>query len=280
MAAVIISRATSYYFIKIGMEGLDVFNLLAVRFFVAVILLALLFHERLHPMKKSTLIHGTILGVVFFVLMAFEFMALKTSPSSTVSFLENTSIVLVPLLIGITTRTLPKASAIFGVAITILGVGFLTYTPGGFALTRGEVFALIAALNYATVIILTSRFAEEDDPFQLGFFQILWIFILSSLATFLTETPRWPENRVEWTTIFMLAVVCTGFGFTLQPVAQRHTTPERAGMFCALNPMCATIMGVTLLGETLSPHKVAGILCIVTGLTVPILIESRKKKQL
>lgn len=279
LAAVIIARATSYYFIKIGMEGLDVFNLLAVRFFVAVILLALLFHERLHPMKKSTLIHGTILGVVFFVLMAFEFMALKTSPSSTVSFLENTSIVLVPLLVALITRTLPKKSAIFGAVITIIGVGFLTYTPGRIALTRGEIFALIAALNYATVILLTSRFAATDDPFQLGFLQVLWIFILSSLATFLTETPRWPENHVEWTVILMLAVVCTGFGFTLQPVAQRHTTPERAGMFCALNPMCATIMGVTLLGETLSTHKVAGILCIVTGLTVPILIESRKKKQ-
>lgn len=275
LAAVIIARATSYYFIKIGMEGLDVFNLLAVRFFVAVLLLALLFNKRLHPMKKSTLIHGTILGVVFFILMA-----LKTSPSSTVSFLENTSIVLVPLLIAITTRTLPKASAIFGVAITILGVGFLTYTPGNFALTRGEIFALSAALSYAVVILLTARFAEKDDPFQLGFLQILWIFLLSTFATFLTETPRWPETHVEWTVVLVLAVVCTGFGFTLQPVAQRHTTPERAGMFCALNPMCATIMGITLLGETLSSYKVAGILCIVTGLTVPILIESRKKKQL
>lgn len=280
LAAVIIARATSYYFIKIGMEGLDVFNLLAVRFFVAVILLTLLFHKRLHPMKQSTLIHGTILGMIFFVLMAFELMALKTSPSSTVSFLENTSIILVPLLVALITRTLPKKSAIFGAVITIIGVGFLTYTPGGIALTRGEIFALIAALNYATVIILTARFAATDDPFQLGFLQVLWIFILSSLATFLTETPRWPENHVEWTVILMLAVVCTGFGFTLQPVAQRHTTTERAGMFCALNPMCATIMGVTLLGETLSLYKIAGILCIVTGLTVPILIESRKKKQL
>lgn len=251
LASVVIARATSYYFIKIGMEGLDVFNLLAVRFFVAVFLLALLFHKRLYPMTKSTLLHGTILGVVFFAVMAFEFMALKTSPSSTVSFLENTSIVLVPLLIALTTRTLPTKAAILGVAITIVGVGFLTYTPGGFALTRGEIFALIAALNYATVIILTARFAATDDPFQLGFLQVLWIFILSSLATFLTETPRWPENHVEWTVILMLAVVCTGFGFTLQPMAQRHTTPERAGMFCALNPMCATIMGVTLLGETL-----------------------------
>ena len=280
LAAVIIARATSYYFIKIGMEGLGVFNLLAVRFFVAVILLALLFHKRLHPMKRNTLIHGTILGVVFFALMAFEFMALKTSPSSTVSFLENTSIVLVPLLIAVTTRTLPTKAAILGVIITIIGVGFLTYTPGGFALTRGEIFALSAALSYAIVILLTARFAEEDDPFHLGFLQILWIFILSTLAAFLAETPRWPENRIEWGVVLMLAVVCTGFGFTLQPVAQRHTTPERAGMFCALNPMCATIMGVTLLGETLSSYKMAGILCIVIGLTVPILMESRKKKQL
>ena len=280
LAAVIIARATSYYFIKIGMEGLDVFNLLAVRFFVAVILLALLFHKRLYPMTKSTLLHGTILGVVFFAVMAFEFMALKTSPSSTVSILENTSIVLVPLLIALTTRTLPTKAAILGVAITIVGVGFLTYTPGGFALTRGEIFALSAALSYAVVILLTSRFAEEDDPFQLGFLQILWIFLLSTLASFLAETPRWPQNQMEWTVILVLAIVCTGFGFTLQPVAQRHTTPDRAGMFCALNPMCATIMGVTLLGETLSLYKIAGILCIVTGLTVPILIESRKKKQL
>lgn len=280
LAAVIIARATSYYFIKIGMEGLGVFNLLAVRFFVAVLLLALLFHKRLHPMKRNTLIHGTILGVVFFALMAFEFMALKTSPSSTVSFLENTSIVLVPLLIAITTRTLPTKAAILGVIITIIGVGFLTYTPGGFALTRGEIFALSAALSYAIVILLTARFAEGDDPFHLGFLQILWIFILSTLAAFLVETPRWPENQVEWGVVLMLAVVCTGFGFTLQPVAQRHTTPERAGMFCALNPMCATIMGVTLLGETLSSYKMAGILCIVIGLTVPILMESRKKKKL
>ena len=81
LAAVIIARATSYYFIKIGMEGLDVFNLLAVCFFVAVLLLTLLFHKRLYPMTKSTLLHGTILGVVFFAVMAFEFMALKTSPS-------------------------------------------------------------------------------------------------------------------------------------------------------------------------------------------------------
>lgn len=278
LAAVIIARATSYYFIKIGMQGLDVFNLLAVRFAIATILLTALFFKKLHPMTRSTFAHGAVLGVAFFAVMAFEFLGLKTAASSTVAFLENTSIVLVPILIAITTRSLPTKSALIGIAVTVLGVGFLTYTPGGLSLSRGEIYALLAALSYAVVILLTARYAARDDSFQLGYLQVFWIFIFSTAATLLVETPRMPQNQTEWMVILVLAVVCTGFGFTLQPVAQQHTSTERAGMFCALNPLCATIMGTTLLGETLSVYKLLGITCIIIGLTLPILLDSREKK--
>lgn len=280
LAAVIIARATSYYFIKIGMQGLDVFNLLSVRFAIATILLTALFFKKLHPMTQSTFTHGTILGVAFFAVMAFEFLALKTAAASTVAFLENTSIVIVPILIAITTRSLPTKSALVGIAVTILGVGFLTYNPGGFSLSQGEIYALLAALSYAVVILLTARYASgRDDSFQLGYLQVFWIFIFSTAATFLLETPQMPQSQTEWTAILALAVVCTGFGFTLQPVAQQHTTTERAGMFCALNPLCATIMGTTLLGETLSVYKLLGITCIIIGLTLPIILDSREKKK-
>ena len=277
LAAVIIARATSYYFIKIGMQGLDVFNLLAVRFAIATILLTALFFKKLHPMTRSTFAHGAVLGVAFFAVMAFEFLGLKTA-SSTVAFLENTSIVLVPILTAIVTRSLPNKSALMGIAVTVLGVGFLTYTPGGLSLSRGEIYALLAALSYAVVILLTARYAARDDSFQLGYLQVFWIFIFSTAATLLVETPRMPQNQTEWMVILVLAVVCTGFGFTLQPVAQQHTSTERAGMFCALNPLCATIMGTTLLGETLSVYKLLGIACIIIGLTLPILLDSREKK--
>ncbi len=279
LAAVIVARATSYYFIKIGMQGLDVFNLLSVRFYVATLLLTVLFFKKLRPMTKRTLTHGTILGLFFFCVMAFEFLALKTAESSTVAFLENTSIVIVPILIAITTRTLPEKSALLGVAVTVLGIGFLTYTPGGLSLARGEIFALMAALCYAVVILLTDRFASADDSFQLGFLQVAWIAALSTAASFLAETPRLPQGRVEWMVILVLAVVCTGFGFTLQPVAQKYTSAERAGMFCALNPLCATMMGISLLGESLSLYKLLGIACIIAGLTVPMLWKEKKKTQ-
>ena len=60
--------------------------------------------------------------------------------------------------------------------------------------------------------------------------------VYNMLAAFLFETPRLPATSTEWGIILTLAIVCSGFGFTLQPLAQSRTTSERAGLFCALGP--------------------------------------------
>ena len=85
---------------------------------------------------------------------------------------------------------------------------------------------------------------------------------------------------MEWIGIAMLAVVCTGFGFTLQPVAQSGTSAERAGMFCALNPLVASALGVAFLGEALSVQCVAGGLLILAGILLAELSEGKPGKKL
>lgn len=85
-----------------------------------------------------------------------------------------------------------------------------------------------AALLYAAAIIATDRFSHHDDPLTVGIVQVGMLGVLA------------------------LAIVCTGFGFTLQPVAQSHTSAERAGLFCALSPACATLFGAVLLHEKIT----------------------------
>lgn len=278
LAAVIIARASSYYFIKLGMESMETFNLLSTRFFLATALLAIFFFKQLFPMTRSTFRHGFVLGILFFGVMAFEFKGLLSAEASTVAFLENTSIVLVPLILAVLSRTFPDRWSLVGVAITLVGVAFLTGRDGGINLSIGEIYALCSALCYAAVIIMTAKYAATDDTFQLGFLQVFWIFVYSTAATFLFETPHLPRTGVEWWVIVVLAVVCTGFGFTLQPVAQKYVSTQRAGMFCAFNPLCATIMGITLLGEVLTPYKIVGIVCILLGLFLSIWMENRKPR--
>ena len=64
---------------------------------VAFVLLAVVFFKRLRHIKRHTLVRGAIMGGLFFLMLSTELTGLKNTPSSTVSLLENTAIILVPM---------------------------------------------------------------------------------------------------------------------------------------------------------------------------------------
>ena len=248
MASVIIARSTAYLFSKTLLQTMDRFTVLANRFLLAFLLLCILFFRRMIRTAPRTLLRGMILGTVFFIVMSFELGALKTAETSTTSFLENTAIIYVPLLAALVSFRLPDRDAALRAVIAVTGIGIMTLNGAGFRFSPGELQALAAALFYAIVILLTGKFSHEDDPLQLGVIQIGTLGILSLGAAFLYETPRLPGSGTEWFCLAALVFVCTGFGFTLQPVAQKYLRPEQASIFCALVILFGTLsqMAVTV----------------------------------
>ena len=97
--------------------------------------------------------------------------------------------------------------------------------------------------------------------------------LFSTAAAFGAETPTLPTEAGAWGGILYLAVVCSGFGFTLQPVAQSKTTAQRAGMFCALSPAIAAFMGVLFLHEQMTAYGLAGTLLILASVLLPYLLH-------
>ena len=249
LAGVIAARATSYLFSKLIMEGMGMFNLLGIRFLLAFCLLALLFFQRIRMTDRKSFTAGVIMGSMYFLVMTAELSGLKRTSSGNVSFLENTAIVIVPLLQAVLLRRLPRREAVLSALLCLAGVGFLT-VGSGLKFGAGEMCCMLAAFLYACTILITDRLTHGSiDALAAGIVQVGTIGVLSLSASFLFEAPRLPAGIPEWAGIVMLAVVCTGFGFTLQPVAQSGTSAERAGMFCALNPMVATILGIIFLQE-------------------------------
>ncbi len=278
LAAIIMIRATGYLFSKLVMETMDIFNLLGVRFLLAFAMLAILFFPRLKRVNKSTLIAGGIIGVIFFLIMAAELLGLKYTTSGNVSFLENTAIVLVPLFQALLLRQLPKGKVIMSALLCLVGVACLTL-GSEMSFGIGEVWSLIAAIFYAIMIMATDHYSHgKIDTLAVGIIQVGVIGILSFATALLIETPRLPTEAVEWGCIIILAVVCTGFGFTLQPVAQSGTTAERAGMFCALNPLVAASLGVLFLNEILTTKSLFGGILILFGILLAELPSHHYKK--
>ena len=139
---------------------------------------------------------------------------------------------------------------------------------GGVRFGLGEAFSLLAATLYACAILATDRLTHKGglDTLAAGIVQVATIGALSLIASCAVETPRLPQGGTEWGSVLALAVVCSGFGFTLQPVAQAGTTAERAGMFCALNPLVASVLGVVFLHERIGAQGILGAALILSGI--------------
>jgi len=265
-------RAISFIFSKIALGELEPFNLMAIRFLSAAFLLSLIFHKKILAMTRRTFFHGMLIGLAYFMVMTFELHGLRYTEAGTASFLENTAIVFVPLMLAVINRRLPARTTWISAGSALIGVGFLTLgssASAGLSLGRGELLCLCAALSYTSGMVLTDRITGDDDPVTIGILQIGFIGLFAVPATFMTETPKLPELPETWLMLACLVFISSVIGFTLLPVAQHYLPAERVSLFCALAPVVACTSGVIFLHEEMTPAKLAGAILILTALVAP-----------
>lgn len=269
LAAVLIARSTSLLIVKASLSGFGIFNLMALRFAVAFVFIIPFVKNHISGINKKTMLRGTLLGTIFFAIIAVELMGLRlTASASVVSFLENTSIIIVPAAAAILERRRPQVKVIASTAAAMCGVGFLLMQDGHIELTAGTAFCILTAVVYSAYIIVTDKVSKQDDPLVLGTVQIVTVAVLSGLASVMTETPRLPETDSEWVGIILIAVICTSIGSALQPVAQSRVSADKAGLFCALYPLTTCTLGWIFLGEWQGVSGLIGAALILAAILI------------
>ena len=272
LAAVIAARSISYLFEKIGLESMEPFTLLGIRFLLAFLLLGILFWRKAEEINWNVLWKSALLGAILFCVMTCELLGLQSVTSSLASFLENTAVVFVPLLEAVICHRWPRRKDLVLSAVILLGVGLLVFQPErmseGAILSIGIVYCLLAAVLYAVWILATSFIVRKESPFIIGILGLGFVSLFSITAAVFFEHAALPATMQDWGVLLVLAFVCSAFGFTLQPVAQRYVSAERAVMFCALNPVVAAVLGCVFLQEQMDIYGIVGAVLIIMSLLV------------
>lgn len=270
LASVIFARSTSYVLAKSSLDALGPFNLLGLRFTLAFIIMVLIFPKRFFKSNKQSYLGGIYSGLMILLVMVLEVFSLKTCPSSTTALLENTAIVIVPLIQAIIVRKLPSFKIVISVAMAAAGVVLMSGATSENGFGFGHFLALLSAFGYALYVLITAKVSksEEQDPLVIGMMQLGTMGILGLIASFIFESPIIPSSPATLGSIVMLAVVCSCFGFTLQPVAQRYVSVEVAGIFTAISPLGAGILGWIFLGEALSGSAMLGVVLILASIVI------------
>ena len=267
LAAVFMARGTSFLFSKNLMAGMPPMSILAIRFILAFIILCLVFFKKIRECTRQSFVSGVLLGLLYTICMTFEMYGLRLIDSGISSLIENMAILLVPLYVSIFTKALPKIKTIICALLALAGVVFLSLTQiqsnnGGL----GLILMICAALTYATCILFTEKAAQKGDPVTIGIFQLGTMGFLSLLISLATKSFAMPAGQNQWILILVLAVFCSCFGFTFQPLGQKYVPAESAAVLTVINPLTASIMGILIAHEKLTPLKLAGYIIILAAL--------------
>ena len=160
MLIVTILWGTSYLFMKMGLDSLQVFNLIALRFGIAFILAGAVFYKRLIRINFKTFFYGFILGSILFLLISVVTIGLKFTSISNAGFLFSLSVVFVPLLLAIFFKTKPEKRVVIGVGIAIIGIALLTFN-NELKINSGDYLIILGALFYAIQIIVTAKLTKN-----------------------------------------------------------------------------------------------------------------------
>jgi len=272
MAAVAVARGSSFIFSKqILAGGMEPLNLLGVRSLIAFAILMIFFGRRVISAVRAdrhNLTAGAAIGFIYFLVMTLELNGLKYTTAATASFIENSAVVLVPLAEAMLIRKLPSRVTLLCGGLSLTGIGLIAAGGMSGRIGIGEVLCLLAALLYTSAIIVTDRMARRYDPFVIGIIYVGAMGLFGMIGSAFTETPHLPETGSQWALMLMLAVVCSSFGFAMQPVAQRTISSEMTGLLTALNPLTTAVLGVVVLSEDFGPVRIFGAILIIAGIVI------------
>ena len=267
LVAVFVARGTSFLFSKTLLQSMSPLSILAVRFILAFLILAVLFHKKLLHCDRNSFRGGVILGVLYTICMIFEMFGLRTVDTGVSSLVENMAIIMVPVFTAVLTRTLPKKITMFCALLAVIGVGFLSLTQHSTGGSHaGMILTVLAALTYAVCIMATEKVSRDAEPVTIGIIQLGTMGVLSLIASLIAGDFGLPQTGRQWILLMLLVLLCSCFGFAFQPLGQKYVAAEEAAVLTVVNPLTASLMGILIAGEILSPMKIAGYVLILAAL--------------
>ncbi|MBN9387064.1 MAG: EamA family transporter [Chloroflexi bacterium] len=242
------------------------FTFIALRFLLGALTLAGIFWKHLRHLTRAELFGGSLIGLFLFGGYAFQTLALQYTTTSKVGFITGLNVVLVPVLSILILRQWPTLGATIGVILAAIGM-FLLSTGNSLNLEfgLGETLALGCSICFALQVVLVSRFAPRQNPYNLAIVQIAVTSLLSFLFILPAGEPLVLPPGSAWPAIIFMGVVATAFTFATMNRVQQFTTSTRAALIYSLEPVFAGLFGY-LAGETLSLPAWVGCGLIFVGM--------------
>lgn len=263
-----------------GLFSMEIVALRAIVTALSLLIFLLIFHRRLLKIKRKDLwvFLGSGLGSILFFNLCY-FRAITLTSLSVAALLLYTAPAIVMILSFFLFKerfTGRKAAAL---AMTFLGCVLVTGVLGEKTAVTGEgiLAGLGAGFGYALYSIF-SRYAIEKGYHSLTI--TFYTFLIAAIGSlFLSDRTQIAKTVSGSFSMFLFSIVfglfCTVIPYLLYTAGLKYVENSKASIIASVEPVAATLIGLIIFREKISPMGTAGIVLVLGAV---VLCEGRGKK--
>lgn len=243
----------------------------AVRFLLAAAILLLFAFRTCIRIPAVTLRHGLVLGIFLYCGFVLQTVGINYTTASKAAFFTGMLVPFTPLVqfaaqkLFRAPKRLLKLGNVLGVLCAAAGLYLLT-TPAGSGFTLGDGLNLACALFFAGYIVYLDSVPQEVNKVQLTFVQFLFCGVAGLAVAAGAEEFRFCSSRECLYGLLYLTIFATVITMFLQNKFQGATTPTRAAVIFAIEPVVAALFAFVVRHELIGIQGVIGGAIVLGGL--------------
>lgn len=249
---------------KIALQQISPWTVVSLRFMVAGSLFAAIYYRQVVRADFRLMLRGVALGLFFFAGFSLQTFGLVFTSSSRSAFITEMLVIFIPLIYFVVYRRTPSVFTASGIVVVLLGLFLLTSPGGELALNRGDWLTLGCALAFSASIIGVSAWSTPETRGVLSTLQCLTVAALS-LPGMELHNSNLAAGHEPWLALAYLAIPGTVIVVLLQMRFQPLTTPSRAGVIFALEPVFAMLYAILLGLEAAHVQGILGAAVVTAG---------------
>jgi drug/metabolite transporter (DMT)-like permease len=250
-------------------------DFLTVRFAIAAVVMAAVFHRQTLGLSRREVLVGVGLGVLYGGAQLLQTVGLEHTDASVSGFVTGTYVVLTPVLGALLLRDRVPGTTWIAVGLATAGLAVLSLR--GFSVGFGEALTLAAAALYALHILGLGRYSTSASATGLATVQA-FVIALVALVGALPGGITLPQDGGQWTSLLYMALVAGAVALWAQTWAQSHLPATRAAIVMTMEPVFAAFFAVLLGGESLTARMLLGGGLVLAAMYVVELLGRRSPR--
>ena len=255
----------TFVLVKEGIEIIDVYTFLGIRFFIAALVLAVVFYKELLKIDTKLVYYGVILGIVLAFSYITQTIGLQYTSASKAAFITGMTVIFVPIFITIINRKMPRIELVIASIVCFSGLWILTNSES-IKFNIGDIWVFSCAILFAIYIILVGRYTKIFPSIPFTIVQLATVAILTTSVAWGRSEFIVPRGYIVWRAILVCALLATAFMYTIQNKFQKFISEVKTSIIFSFEPIFAAITAYFYLNEQITLQIGVGGFLIFSGM--------------